>query len=293
MKKTISLLLLLLLALSACCASAQEDDARIAEHSIEAIQQRGTLLVAIQTDNSKMSYWVPEGIEEFADRAGEPSGYVPLLCQQLAEDMGVTLEFVPYDLTEQQIEAAEKGEADISANVWSITEDRLERYTMTENILVTGIEGDEVFLRADPERPGSPLIDSEEALSLARIGAVKATVQVDNTRLQYPEAEVVAYADNDAVLEALLEGEVDAAVFTTFDKTFADILVQAIVDQQICQCDYEIANPEIKGVGFILMKGNDELCDFINDQLTLYRNNGFLQELNDLSESEARAMGII
>ena len=293
MKKTISLLLLLLLALSACCASAQEDDARIAEHSIEAIQQRGTLLVAIQTDNSKMSYWVPEGIEEFADRAGEPSGYVPLLCQQLAEDMGVTLEFVPYDLTEQQIEAAEKGEADISANVWSITEDRLERYTMTENILVTGIEGDEVFLRADPERPSSPLIDSEEALGLARIGAVKATVQVDNTRLQYPEAEVVAYADNDAVLEALLEGEVDAAVFTTFDKTFADILVQAIVDQQICQCDYEIANPEIKGVGFILMKGNDELCDFINDQLTLYRNNGFLQELNDLSESEARAMGII
>ena len=293
MKKTISLLLLLLLALSACCASAQEDDARIAEHSIEAIQQRGTLLVAIQTDNSKMSYWVPEGIEEFADRAGEPSGYVPLLCQQLAEDMGVTLEFVPYDLTEQQIEAAEKGEADISANVWSITEDRLERYTMTENILVTGIEGDEVFLRADPERPGSPLIDSEEALSLARIGAVKATVQVDNTRLQYPEAEVVAYADNDAVLEALLEGEVDAGVFTTFDKTFADILVQAIVDQQICQCDYEIANPEIKGVGFILMKGNDELCDFINDQLTLYRNNGFLQELNDLSESEARAMGLI
>lgn len=293
MKKTISLLLLLLLALSACCASAQEDDARIAEHSIEAIQQRGTLLVAIQTDNSKMSYWVPEGIEEFADRAGEPSGYVPLLCQQLAEDMGVTLEFVPYDLTEQQIEAAEKGEADISANVWSITEDRLERYTMTENILVTGIEGDEVFLRADPERPGSPLIDSEEALGLARIGAVKATVQVDNTRLQYPEAEVVAYADNDAVLEALLEGEVDAAVFTTFDKTFADILVQAIVDQQICQCDYEIANPEIKGVGFILMKGNDELCDFINDQLALYRNNGFLQELNDLSESEARAMGII
>ena len=293
MKKTISLLLLLLLALSACCASAQEDDARIAEHSIEAIQQRGTLLVAIQTDNSKMSYWVPEGIEEFADRAGEPSGYVPLLCQQLAEDMGVTLEFVPYDLTEQQIEAAEKGEADISANVWSITEDRLERYTMTENILVTGIEGDEVFLRADPERPGSPLIDSEEALSLARIGAVKATVQVDNACLQYPEAEVVAYADNDAVLEALLEGEVDAAVFTTFDKTFADILVQAIVDQQICQCDYEIVNPEIKGVGFILMKGNDDLCDYINGQLTQYRNSGLLQELNDLSESEAKAMGII
>ena len=164
---------------------------------------------------------------------------------------------------------------------------------MTDNILVTGIEGDEVFLRADPQRPGSPLIDSEEALAEARIAAVKSTVQVDNTRLQYPEADVIAYADNDAALDALLSGEVDAAVFTTFDKAFADILVQAIIDRQICQCDYEIVNPEIKGVGFILMKGNDDLCDYINGQLTRYRNSGLLQELNDLSESEAKAMGII
>ena len=282
MKKTFSMLLLLILTLSICCAHAEENDAQIADHSVAAIQQRGTLRVAVQSGNSKMSYRVPEGIEEYADRAGQPSGYVPFLCRQLAEDLGVTLEFVFYDLTEQQIAAAENNEADISANVWSITEERLERFTMTDNILVTGIEGDEVFLRADPQRPGSPLIDSEEALAEARIAAVKSTVQVDNTRLQYPEADVIAYADNDAALDALLSGE-----------AFADILVQAIIDRQICQCDYEIVNPEIKGVGFILMKGNDDLCDYINGQLTQYRNSGLLQELNDLSESEAKAMGII
>ena len=293
MKRMISILLLLILAMSVCCAHAQEDDARIAEHSVEAIRQRGTLLVGVQSQNSKMSYLVPEGIQEYADRAGQPSGYVPFICQQLAEDLGVTLEFVFYDVTEQQIEAAENGEADISANVWSITEERLERYTMTNNILVTDIEGDEVFLRADPEHPGSPLIDSEEALAVARIAAVTSTVQVANTRLQYPEAEVSTYADNDAVLDPLLSGEVDAAVFTTFDKAFSEILVEAIIDQQICQCDYDIVNPEIKGVGFILMKGNTDLCDYINEQLTRYRSSGILQELNDLSESEAKAMGII
>ena len=293
MKRMISILLLLILAMSVCCAHAQEDDARIAEHSVEAIRQRGTLLVGVQSQNSKMRYLVPEGIQEYADRAGQPSGYVPFICQQLAEDLGVTLEFVFYDVTEQQIEAAENGEADISANVWSITEERLERYTMTNNILVTDIEGDEVFLRADPEHPGSPLIDSEEALAVARIAAVTSTVQVANTRLQYPEAEVSTYADNDAVLDALLSGEVDAAVFTTFDKAFSEILVEAIIDQQICQCDYDIVNPEIKGVGFILMKGNTDLCDYINERLSLYRSNGLLQELNDLSESEAKAMGII
>lgn len=293
MKKRISILLLLILGLWIFSAHAQEDGARIAAHSVEAIQQRGTLLVALQSGNSKMSYRVPEGIQEYADRAGQPSGYVPFICQQLAQDLGVTLEFVFYDATEQQIQAAENDEADISANVWSITEDRLERFTMTDNILVTGIEGDEVFLRADPQRPGSPLIESEDALAVARIAAVTATVQVDNARIQYPEAEVITYADNDAVLDALLSGKVDAAVFTTFDKAFADILVEAISNQLICQCAYEIVNPEIKGVGFILMKGNADLCDYINERLTEYRSSGLLQQLNDLNESEAKAMGII
>ena len=82
-------------------------------------------------------------------------------------------------------------------------------------------------------------------------------------------------------------------MFTTFDKAFADILVEAIVDQQICQCDYDIVNPEIKGVGFILMKGNTDLRDYINEHLAQYRSSGLLQQLNDTSESEAKAMGII
>ena len=293
MKRIMRRLFFLILALSVCCAHAQEDEARIAAHSVEAIQQRGTLIVALQSGNSKMSYRVPEDLPEYADRAGEPSGYVPFVCEQIAKDLGVEIEFVFYDVTEQQIVAAENDEVDISANVWSITDERLERFTMTNNILVTDIEGDEVFLRADPQNPSTPLIDSEEALGVARIGAVTATIQVNNTCIQYPEAEVVTYADNDAVLDALLSGEVDAAVFTTFDKAFADILVDAIIDGYIYQCDYDIVNPEIKGVGLILMKGNADLCDYINQRLSLYRSNGLLQELNDLSESEAKAMGII
>ena len=270
-----------------------EETERINEHSVAAIQQRGTLRVAIQTQNSKMSYWVPEGIQKYADRAGQPSGYVPFLCQQLADDLGVTVEFVAYDVTEQQIEAAESNEVDLSANVWSITEERLERYTMTDNILVNGIEGDDVFLRADPENPAKALIGNEEELAVARIGAVKATVQVGNTHLQYPDAEVVPYIDNDAVLDALVSGEVDAAVFTTFDRAFADILERAIYDKQICRSNYEIVNPEIQGVGFILMKGNTDLCGYINNCLTQYRSDGLLQKLNDQSESEAKEMGII
>lgn len=265
----------------------------LAYHSTDAIRERGTLRVALQTENSKMSYFVPEGLEEFADRAGEPSGYVPWVCQQMAEDLGVALEFVFYDTAEQQLMSAQNGEVDFSANVWTITKERLERFTMTGNILVTEIEGDDVFLRADPELPGSPVIDSEEALATARIGAVRATIQVANAQLQYPEAEILTYDDNNAVREALLAGEVDAAVFTTYDRAFADLLVEDIVDQLICQCAYKIDNPETQGVGFVLMKGNDELCDYLNERLTQYRSSGQLQQWNDQNTTEAQAMGII
>lgn len=251
--------------------------------------KRDTLVVALQTGNGKMSYYVPEGLAEFADRAG----HVPFLCRQIAEDLGLTLVFVFYDVAEQQLEFAQNGEVDFPANVWSITEKRLERFAMTDNILVTGIEEDEAFLRADPEQPGSPLIGSEEALATARIGAVRATVQAANAQIQHSEAEVLADDGNDAVPDALLAGEVDAAVFTTFDRAFADMLVEDIMGQLICQCEYEIVNPEIKGVGFVLMKGNDDLCDYLNERLAQYRSSGQLQEWNDLNETEATAMGII
>ena len=74
MKKIISIVLLLILALPACWAWAQEDSERIAAHSVEAIQQRGTLRVALQSGNSKMSYRVPEGIKKYAGREGQPAG---------------------------------------------------------------------------------------------------------------------------------------------------------------------------------------------------------------------------
>lgn len=41
------------------------------------------------------------------------------------------------------------------------------------------------------------------------------------------------------------------------------------------------------------MKGNTDLRDYINEHLAQYRSSGLLQQLNDTSESEAKAMGII
>ena len=156
MKKIISIVLLLILAVPACRAWAQEDSERIAAHSVEANSAAGNAAGGPPVREQQMSYRVPEGIKKYAGRGGEPAGYVPMICQQLAEDLGVTLEYVFYDAAEQQIQAAENDEVDFSANVWSITDERLERYTMTDNILVTAIEGDEVFLRADPEHPRQP-----------------------------------------------------------------------------------------------------------------------------------------
>ena len=158
---------------------------------------------------------------------------------------------------------------------------------------VEGIDPDTV--REDAARMADQL--AAIAAQVESYGGVFLYVGVPNQysvfRDGYPDYMDYIAEGLDAALDALLSGEVDAAVFTTFDKAFADILVEAIVDQQICQCDYDIVNPEIKGVGFILMKGNTDLRDYINEHLAQYRSSGLLQQLNDTSESEAKAMGII
>lgn len=83
MKKTFSMLLLLILTLSICCAHAEENDAQIADHSVAAIQQRGTLRVALQSGNSKMSYRVPEGIKATPTARENPPAMCPFSASSL------------------------------------------------------------------------------------------------------------------------------------------------------------------------------------------------------------------
>ena len=136
-------------------------------------------------------------------------------------------------------------------------------------------------------------VRSEADLAHARIAAVKGSVQVTNTAIQYPQAELVEVADNQAVLDALVKGEADAGVFTTIVQAFAEKISQAIARGTVAQCGYMIHLPDYRGFGLILMKGNRELCAYINAMLYNLTESGWMQECFKTKEREAVERGII
>ena len=221
LKKILSLAMALsmLLGLTAwASAAAPADKSDPAYHSVEAIKERGVLTISVSS-NSTLNYLIPDDVKKYGDLAGTRDGAVPTLCREIARALGVELKFVEYKTMAEQLQAAASGEVDLAADNFLINKERLALYEMTDSFDVISVEGDEVFLSTKPASGNR--VQSEADLARARIAVIKATAQATNTAIQYPQAELVEVADNQAVLDALVKGEADAGVFTTLTTAFA------------------------------------------------------------------------
>ena len=178
---------------------------------------------------------------------------------------------------------------------------------MTDDISVVEVEGDEIFLSVnpqpwlkeeEPEETPAPtpepreMIRSEEELARARIAVLRGAVQETNAGKQFPEAEIHPLADNQEILDALIAGEVDAGVFTTFNKMFAELILEAILDGTVAQCGYYLVPQDTQGIGFIIMQGNEDLCQTINGILSRLRESGWLEECYYTEMAKAADRGI-
>lgn len=292
-KKMTALILALsmLLGLTAWAgAAAPADKSDPAYHSVEAIKERGVLTVSVSTI-SRHNYIIPDDVKKYGDLAGTRDGTVPALCREIARALGVELEFVEYATVAEELQAAASGEVDLAAENFTINEERLALYEMTDSFDVIGVVGDDVFLSTKPASGNR--VQSEADPAHARIAAVKGSVQVTNTAIQYPQAELVEVADNQAVLDALVKGEADAGVFTMLTAAEIEKLTQAIVRGTVAQSSYEVVDQSYRGFGLILMKGNRNLCQFINAMLYDLIESGWMQECFKTEEQEALERGII
>ena len=292
-KKVISLAMALsmLLGLTAWAgAAAPTDKSDPAYHSTEAIKERGVLTVSVCT-NGRHNYIIPDDVKKYGDLAGTRDGTVPELCREIARALGVELEFVEYATVAEQLQAAASGEVDLAADNFTINEERLALYEMTDNFDVIGAVGDDVFLSTKPASGNR--VRSEADLARARSAVIKATAQATNTAIQYPQAELVEVADNQAVLDALVKGEADAGVFTMLTVAEHEKVNQAIARGTVVQSTYEVKDQAYRGFGLILMKGNRNLCQFINAMLYNLIESGWMQECFKTEEQEALERGIV
>ena len=291
-KKVISLAMALsmLLGLTAWAgAAAPTDRSDPAYHSVEAIQERGVLTVSVSGD-STLNYLIPDNPKKYGDLAGTRDGTVPELCREIARALGVELKFVEYKTMAEQLQAAASGEVDLAVDNFLINKERLALYEMTDSFDVITTSGDDVYLSTKPASGNR--VRSEADLTRARIAVVKATAQATNTGIQYPGAELLELADNQAVLDALVKGEADAGVFTAIVQAFAEKISQAIARGTVVQSSYMIHLPDYRGFGLILMKGNRNLCQFINTMLYDRIESGWMLECFKAEDREAVERGI-
>ena len=292
-KKVISLVMALSMVLGLTAwagAAAPADKSDPAYHSTEAIKERGVLTVSVCT-NGRHNYLIPDDAKKYGDLAGTRDGSVPTLCREIARALGVELKFVEYKTMAEQLQAAASGEVDLAADNFTINEERLALYEMTDNFDVIGAVGDDVFLSTKPASGNR--VRSEADLAHARIAVIKGSVQATNATIQYPDAELVELADNQAVLDALVKGEADAAVFTMMTVAEHEKINQTIARGTVVQSTYEVVDQAYRGFGLILMKGNRELCAYINTMLYNRIESGWMQECFKTEEQEALERGIV
>lgn len=271
-------------------AAAPTDKSTPAYHSTDVIKARGILTIAVSGESS-YNYIIPNDPEKYGDLAGTRDGNVPEMCRRIAEELGVKAQFVEYPNTQAQLDAVTTGEADLAADNFLINEERLTLYEMTDDFNLLVAAGDQIFLSTKPASGNR--VRSEADLVHARIGATKGTVQVTNTQIQYPEATVVELADNQAILDALAAGQVDAGVFSLISSAFSGQIMQEIAAGTVAQTNYYVKIPDYKGMGLVLMKGNRDLCESINTVLYNLRESGWLNECRKTEELEAVERGIM
>lgn len=173
------------------------------DHSTSAIKARGVLTIASESQ-SALDYIIPNDPEKYGDLAGTRDGAVPTIARRIAEELGVKAVFVEYDTVEEVLRATASGEVDMAAGAFLITDEREALYQMTDSYDIAGEEVHPVYLSTKPQSGSIPKNEAE--LGRARIGVVKGTGQARYTGIQYPQATLVQFADNQAFWTPLSTG---------------------------------------------------------------------------------------
>ncbi len=123
------------LALTASFASAQ---------TLERIKETGVMTLGYRVDAAPLSFQKP---------GGEPAGYSPIVCSEVAQDIlnelklegGLDVRFVPVD-TKDRFEKVASGEIDLLCGAATIT---LKRREMVDFSIPTFVDGTSILVRQD------------------------------------------------------------------------------------------------------------------------------------------------
>ncbi|MBN2906900.1 MAG: transporter substrate-binding domain-containing protein [Rhodobacteraceae bacterium] len=225
------------------------------ESVIETIKQRGVLKVGLST-------FVPWAMR---DTNGELIGFEVDVATQLAEDMGVKIEFVP-TAWDGIIPALIAGKFDVIIGGMSITPARNLTVNFTDPYAGSSL-GVMASIKASRDLAWPDGYNDPSVTFACRRGGTPCKY-IQET---FPKATVRQFDDQNQVLQEVLNGNANAMVssqplpaFTIYENPEA---VFAPTDETI----YPSAE------GFALRKGDPDALNFFNNWILVNTNNGFLE----------------
>lgn len=224
----------------------------VAAQTLDAIRERGKIIVGIQGDNP------PFG---FLDTSGTNDGYDADLARLFAESLGVDIEFTIVT-NQNRIAALETGRVDALFATLGMSAERAKSLQYAQPYAE-----DTMPVIAATDRA----IAGPEGLAGVSIGVPKGSSQETTVAASSPEANMLSFDDDSANIQALLSGQVDAIAANQFAIGRIEAQVPGVYEEKF------ILSKNYKGVGTRL--GDAEINAAVNAFFEDVTASGKLDEL--------------
>ncbi|MBR2666730.1 MAG: transporter substrate-binding domain-containing protein [Oscillospiraceae bacterium] len=226
---------------------------------LQAIRERGCLLVGATGDYQPMSWLDPE--------TGEYTGFDAALAEDLAESLGVDLIYVPTSWP-TLMEDTLAGKFDLAVCGITVTEDRKEQALMSEGYLGNGKT---ILVRGeDAEKyTGLESIDRPEVRVMVNPGGLNERFARENL----PDATLIVHAVNQEIPALIAEGEADVMITEIMEAGYYvgqdSRLAAPLIDEPFTQGQ----------LGVLMPKDAEELLAYVNAFLEREKDSGRIDEL--------------
>ncbi|MEG1069740.1 MAG: transporter substrate-binding domain-containing protein [Ruthenibacterium sp.] len=247
------------------------EEGKTAEHSVQAIKDRGELIIATESQYAPFA---------FKNEKGEIIGLEPVFMQKMADDLGVKLTIMDIEFT-AVIPAIQSGAADMALAGLSPTAERKKSVDMSD--VYNG--GAQCMIVRAEDLNTYPDVASLKGKTIA---CQKGALQQTLGEAQFPESELKLLPKVPQCVQELKAGN---CVAVLMDDTSAKQYVKNNPDLAIGKAPVTIDPAEV-GSSVGLMLGNTDLLDFVNAEVKKYNDSGELAKWFEEAQAQAAALGI-
>lgn len=229
----------------------------IAKIDLDSIKNRGNLKVLI--NNSSTSYFLYKG---------KAMGYEYDLLNEFAKTQNLTLDVVPIHNLDSVFENLNKGEADIVAANFTITQERLKKVTFTQPYLIT--QQVLVQRKKDKKEPNTYITSAIDLAKKTVIVRKESSFfdRLNNLSNEIGDKIVIRTVPGEITMEQLIE----QVALGKIDYTIADKNIALVNQWTYPNIDINLTISSDQQIGWAVRKNSDSLLVAINTWLDKFMN---------------------